>query len=77
MPRGALLSAFETDAMKPLDELISLTQDEHAASARLGCAAEYVVAWRPREHWVTKRIEPGLEPSAGFIAAALAILRNV
>lgn len=58
-----------------VDELIALTQDEQAAAARLGCSAEYVRSWRPWEHCQTKRIETGVEPSAGFVAAALAILR--
>ncbi len=61
--------------MKPIDELVSLTQDEHATARRLGCDPQFVCQWRPRKHWQTGRVEPGLEPSAGFMAAALAILR--
>lgn len=65
--------------MKPIEELIALTADEHAAAAALSVFPEFVVSWRPRErHLPDGRtiIEPGWEPSAGFVAAALAILRN-
>jgi hypothetical protein len=62
--------------VKPIEELIALTTDENTSARRLGCDPEFVVQWRPRKHWQTGRIEPGWEPSAGFIAAALAILRT-
>lgn len=62
--------------MKAIDELLALTTDENAVAPRLGVYPEFVRQWRPRQHWQTGHIEPGCEPSAGFIAAALAILRN-
>jgi len=61
--------------MKPIEELIALTQDAPAAARRLGCSPEYVVSWRPWKHWKTGRTESGVEPSAGFVGAALAIPR--
>lgn len=60
---------------KPIEELISLTQDEHAVAPLIGCTPEFVRSWRPWRHWQTGRIESGVEPSAGFVACALAILR--
>lgn len=60
---------------KPIDELIALTQNDQAAAERLSCSPEFVRSWRPREHWQTKRVESGVEPSVGFISCALAILR--
>jgi hypothetical protein len=62
--------------LRPLDELIALTADEQAAARRLCCSPEFVLSWRPRRHWQTGQLEPGIEPSAGFIAAALALLRS-
>jgi len=61
--------------VKPIDELISLTQDEHTTARRLCVSPEFVRSWRPRKHWQTGRIESGWEPSQGFIAVALAVLR--
>ena len=64
--------------MKPMEELISLTQNEHAAARLLMCSPEFVVSWRDRKRELPNgktMIEKGWEPSAGFIAAALAILR--
>lgn len=58
-----------------LSDLLALTHDEHTAAGKLGCDPEFVRSWRPWQHWQTKRWEPGVEPSAGFVACALAILR--
>lgn len=65
--------------MKPIDELITLTQDEKAVAPKLGLYPETVVQWRERERELPDGriiIERGPEPSAGFIACALAILRG-
>lgn len=60
---------------KPIEDLLALTTDEHAIAQRLCCTPEFVRSWRPWTHWQTGRLESGVEPSAGFVAAALAILR--
>jgi len=44
------------------------------SAAILGCSEEYVESWFPRINFRSGRIESGLEPSAGFTAAALAEL---
>ena len=62
---------------KPLDDLLALTTDELATAPRLAVYPEFVRQWRPRPRELPDGrsiIEPGWEPSAGFIAAALAIL---
>ena len=63
---------------KPLDDLLALTTDEDAVAPRLWVHPAYVRQWRPRERVMPDGrvvIEQGLEPSGGFVAAALAILR--
>lgn len=46
-------------------------------TARLLCVSrEYVDSWFPRVRWNDGKTEPGLDPSGGFTAAALAVLRN-
>lgn len=68
--------------MKPFAQLVSLAdarKDDASVAARLGIYPAYVQQWRERERILDDgrtHIEPGLEPSAGFIAAALAILSS-
>lgn len=65
--------------MKPIDELIALTADEHATAPRIGVYPEFIRSWRERERKLNDGrtiIESGWEPSAGFVAAALAILKT-
>jgi hypothetical protein len=55
-------------------EVARLGDDKVAAL--LCITKEFINQWKPREHYLTKRLELGYEPSQGFIAAALSILRN-
>jgi hypothetical protein len=67
------------DWVKAIEELIALTADEHAAAPRLGVHPEFVCQWRPRERLLPDGrtiIESGWEPSAGFVASALNIIRS-
>lgn len=63
--------------VKPFAELLELVElyGEEFVASRLYCSPEFVHSWNTREHWKTKRVEPGWEPSAGFVASALTILR--
>lgn len=64
--------------MKPLEELVELTKDEIAYAPLLSVYPEFIRQWRRRERLLDGAItiESGYEPSQGFIASALAILRN-
>lgn len=65
--------------MKPFHELMQLVcvinNDQKVARLLMVCP-EYVAQWYPRVRVVKGKeiIEPGLEPSSGFISAALAFL---
>lgn len=64
---------------KPIDDLLALTTDEHATAPRLWVDPAAVRSWRPRPRELSDGrtiVESGCEPSSGFIAAALAILRG-
>lgn len=65
--------------MKPIQELIALTADETATAPKLCVHPNFIRQWRPRSRVLPDGrtiVEPGWEPSSGFIAAALAILRG-
>lgn len=67
--------------MKPFQELLAYAEAiETAEICQLLCVyPEYVNFWKPRTRLLPDGrtvIEPGWEPSAGFIAVALAIFHN-
>lgn len=69
------------DTVKPTDELIAFVNFAGAddVARKLSVSVEFVRSWLPRQRELEDGrtiIEPGWQPSTGFIAAALAILRN-
>lgn len=68
--------------MKPIEELLEIVSPESnrkKAASLLHVHIGFVEQWFPRERILPngkKIVEQGVEPSAGFIACALAILRN-
>jgi hypothetical protein len=61
--------------MKDLPLIVDAFGNDAEIARRLCCFTEFIQSWRPRP-LPNGRTEPGLEPSAGFIASALAILRK-
>lgn len=66
--------------MKPFDELIAEAERQgHAiVAARLAVSVEMVCSWYPRERTLPDGrtiVDTGVEPSGGFVACALALLR--
>lgn len=64
-------------AEKPIHELLreTIRLGEPMTAHLLVCDPRFIISWFPRR-LPDDRLEPGWEPSSGFIAAALAILRN-
>ncbi len=68
--------------MKPFDAFraeVDRLQDDALVACRLWCSVEYVRSWRDRERTLPDGrvvVETGIEPSGGFMGAALAILRH-
>jgi hypothetical protein len=75
--RAALVLRLYPVAKKPLHELLfeAIRLGEELTAALLCCSREYVAFWFPYVRKIDGGIELGYEPSMGFIAAALAILR--
>ncbi len=69
--------------MKPFQELLDIVAriDNDKTVAKICMiSSEYVESWKPRKRILPDKreiIEPGWEPSGGFIAAAMTHLRTV
>lgn len=64
-----------------MNELLQIVDKigESEAARLLWCSPEFVHSWRPRHRLLPDGrfiVESGWAPSAGFVAAALAILRE-
>ncbi len=65
--------------MKPREELLSLADADPLIHRRLCICPEAIAMWRDKPRTLPDGrtvIDPGWEPSQGFMAAALAILRR-
>lgn len=65
--------------MKPKEELLIIASQigDKIMANRLGCTSEFINSWRERPRALPDGrtvIEPGWEPSSGFMAMALVLL---
>ena len=62
---------------KPIHELLreTIKLGEAATAAKLSVHPGFVASWFPKQY-PNNRIEPGWEPSSGFVACAVALLKR-